>query len=139
MWVKTTYPDQLDYRGRATQRGLVPTATNTRAATKKYDAAPRCTGWQKCAFTQDRTGDLQIFSLTLSQLSYKGSSGVSRGYRAFRKAFTGTSFKKPWGREVTPRGYLRSGLFVCFCQTENFGPRAHFEGQTLKRRRGKKY
>ena len=30
-----------------------------------------------CAFTQDRTGDLQIFSLTLSQLSYKGIEGVA--------------------------------------------------------------
>ena len=30
--------------------------------------------WQelKIAVTQDRTGDLQIFSLTLSQLSYRG-------------------------------------------------------------------
>ena len=31
---------------------------------------------KKNAFTQDRTGDLQIFSLTLSQLSYKGGSGA---------------------------------------------------------------
>ena len=34
-------------------------------------------GWetfllQKCAETRDRTGDLQIFGLTLSQLSYRG-------------------------------------------------------------------
>ena len=30
--------------------------------------------WErKCAKTRDRTGDLQIFSLTLSQLSYRGS------------------------------------------------------------------
>ena len=29
------------------------------------------------AFTQDRTGDLQIFSLTLSQLSYKGTHWAS--------------------------------------------------------------
>ena len=28
---------------------------------------------EKCAETRDRTGDLQIFSLTLSQLSYRGS------------------------------------------------------------------
>ena len=31
----------------------------------------RCHG-SKTALTQDRTGDLQIFSLTLSQLSYQG-------------------------------------------------------------------
>ena len=29
--------------------------------------------WQEYAETRDRTGDLQIFSLTLSQLSYRGS------------------------------------------------------------------
>ena len=28
--------------------------------------------FKKCADTRDRTGDLQIFSLTLSQLSYSG-------------------------------------------------------------------
>ena len=28
------------------------------------------------AATQDRTGDLQIFSLALSQLSYSGKNGV---------------------------------------------------------------
>ena len=33
----------------------------------------KCSASQKSAETRDRTGDLQIFSLTLSQLSYRGS------------------------------------------------------------------
>ena len=35
VWVKTTYPDQLDYRGRASQRRLVPTASNYVATPSK--------------------------------------------------------------------------------------------------------
>ena len=31
-----------------------------------------CLGKQEAAETRDPTGDLQIFSLTLSQLSYRG-------------------------------------------------------------------
>ena len=34
-------------------------------------------GRKKRAETRDRTGDLQIFSLTLSQLSYRGCCGYS--------------------------------------------------------------
>ena len=41
-------------------------------AHKGYDPRP-----QKDAETRDRTGDLQIFGLTLSQLSYRG--GATRG------------------------------------------------------------
>ena len=39
---------------------------------RTYMACSLCT-WPDDAETQDRTGDLQIFSLTLSQLSYRGS------------------------------------------------------------------
>ena len=40
-------------------------------------------GWEtfllkKCAETRDRTGDLQIFGLTLSQLSYRGLMQTSQ-------------------------------------------------------------
>ena len=39
------------------------------------------TNWIKNAETRDRTGDRQIFSLTLSQLSYRGSARiVGRAY-----------------------------------------------------------
>ena len=34
----------------------------------------------KIAETRDRTGDLQIFSLTLSQLSYRGELFDTRGF-----------------------------------------------------------
>ena len=40
------------------------------------------------AETQDRTGDLQIFSLTLSQLSYRGSEKSIREYYLVPSVFT---------------------------------------------------
>ena len=40
-----------------------------------------CSGLNQNAETRDRTGDLQIFSLTLSQLSYRGSGRFYRVYQ----------------------------------------------------------
>ena len=47
----------------------------------------RCDAKKVCAETRDRTGDLQIFSLTLSQLSYRGccpraTTGETHGRRS---------------------------------------------------------
>ena len=77
------------------------------------------------AETRDRTGDLQIFGLTLSQLSYRGSRFTfknvntllrhdptqvslleSRARRTQRRIAGNSAFKKP-------RAVLRS--FICFC------------------------
>ena len=45
----------------------------------------KCSASQKSAETRDRTGDLQIFSLTLSQLSYRGSDIGEHGFREWRQ------------------------------------------------------
>ena len=41
-----------------------------------------------CAETRDRTGDLQIFGLTLSQLSYRGRA-IDMGVKMINASFLG--------------------------------------------------
>ena len=65
------------------------------------DAGPtqNATGKRVRAATRDRTRDLQIFSLTLSQLSYSGERLTLRSddIVACRSATRGKTKKGPWG------------------------------------------
>ena len=61
---------------------------------------------QSIAETRDRTGDLQIFSLTLSQLSYRGSWQIS----PFRKeALTVSAVISNWSASVCSETARRAG------------------------------
>ena len=60
-------------RRRATAPQPNPVPCNTQKSAKDMQAsAGQPTSEKSHAETRDRTGDLQIFSLTLSQLSYRG-------------------------------------------------------------------
>ena len=61
---------------------------------------------RKRAETRDRTGDLQIFSLTLSQLSYRGCGEAFAPMSSQRRNSIAAIAPKLRGRELNP-GLLR--------------------------------
>ena len=73
----------------------------------------KCSASQKSAETRDRTGDLQIFSLTLSQLSYRGSD---EGHLALDKGNSWPivfSTLPARGTSCSPR--VCECVYVCVC------------------------
>ena len=76
-WQKAS-PRGIEPRASAWQAEMLPTTPwgilmEIECATNLYSKLGlRICSSKKCADTRDRTGDLQIFSLTLSQLSYSG-------------------------------------------------------------------
>ena len=71
----TSPPPQTPLRSVSSSCGLVAQRVSVG---QKVPLCPREPAHQGNAETQDRTGDLQIFSLTLSQLSYRGSYEFSQ-------------------------------------------------------------
>ena len=59
--------------------GLAPALPAAAGQVPATEANPRSGGGWEHAETQDRTGDLQIFGLTPSQLSYRGCGMISSG------------------------------------------------------------
>ena len=68
--------DSFSFRRCGTDAGAVLTLWHSRCRNKSPEPDRPADSFATCtkinAETRDRTGDLQIFSLTLSQLSYRG-------------------------------------------------------------------
>ena len=70
--MRCTHEEQCNVLSQAVNIRAVP-VLSIRSRASNYDGRIQTADCITDAETRDRTGDLQIFSLTLSQLSYRGS------------------------------------------------------------------
>ena len=78
LFMFTSPPPQTPLRSVSSACGLLAQRISVG---QKVQLCPREPAHQGNAETRDRTGDLQIFSLTLSQLSYRGSCAIKKVQR----------------------------------------------------------